>query len=116
MLETKLHDSKCKKKEYIERAKEQEEAIQSLRSVLGDSVHEFVSNDLESPNAIDRATSKLNKSAMNLLQQHDSPREVRGHYSPSMSAVSPTRSYLSPGALPSHSAYTFPYTSTPAKK
>ena len=116
MLEAKLHDSKCKKKEYIERAKEQEEAIQSLRSVLGDSVHEFVSNDLESPNAIDRATSKLNKSAMNLLQQHDSPSEVRGHYSPRTSAVSPTHSYLSSGALPSHSAYTFPYTSTPAKK
>ena len=116
MLESKLHDNKRKKMEYIERAKEQEEAIQSLRSVLGDSVHEFVSNDLESPNAIDRATSKLNKSAMNLLQQHDSPNEIRSHYSPSTSAVSPTRSFLSPGAAPSHSAHAFPYTSTPAKK
>ena len=117
MLESKLHDNKRKKMEYIERAKEQEEAIQSLRSVLGDSVQEFVSNDLESPNAIDRATSKLNKSAMDLLQQHNPPSKVECHYSPtSTSAASPTHSFLSPGsAVPPHSMYTFPYTSTPAK-
>ena len=115
MLESKLHDNKRKKIEYIERAKEQEEAIQSLRSVLGDSVQQLVSNDLESPNAIDRATSKLNKSAMDLLQQHDPPSKVGSHYSPSTSA-SPTHSFLSPGsAVPPHSMYTFPYTSTPAK-
>ena len=115
LLESKLHDNKRKKMEYIERAKEQEEAIQSLRSVLGDSVQQFVSNDLESPNAIDRATSKLNKSAMDLLQQHDPPSKVGSHYSPSTSA-SPTHSFLSPGsAVPPHSMYTSPYTSTPAK-